>query len=332
MGKQFLITEEEKKRILNLHEGATKKQYIKELYEKELEELDWGGVGTSTALGAGAGVFGGPVGVIGGAVVGAASEIFSQVFLGGSASRDAAEQIVQGCNSKGIGPTKMDDSSIDGVVDKLWDAMEGFGTDEDAVASAFNSLQTIPDLCAVVKRYSENHPGYELFDDLDGDFDLDSEWNEYIYQPMLRVYRKTEAINKKAEEDAASVERVKEKSNKTWLNFSCVTSHQEAKKTTMKYGSTYYTINGVEYYNNGTKKLADGTKVNFTCDDPEFKTKTSGAVKSGGGQNLSPRIKTVQKQIGVGESGSINQETIDTLYNKLSTNKTTPTGNVDDLA
>jgi hypothetical protein len=47
----------------------------------------------------------------------------------------------------------------------------------------------------------------------------------------------------------------------------------------MSNGSVTYTINGVVYYDNGRKKLADGTMGNYTCNDPEFKTKVKKVAK-----------------------------------------------------
>lgn len=267
MKNLFSINESERERILGMHQSATRKQYLKE--SEELDEIDWGKVGTATASGAAIGAVGAGVGAIPGAIIGGALSIITQAFSG-PGSKDAAEQIVQGCKTKGVGETTMDDSAIDGVVDQLWNAMEGMGTDEEAIGKALGSLQTIPDLCAVVKRYAENHPGYTLFDDLDGDIDEDSEWNKYVYQPMIKTFRRTQQIVKQAQQQQTNPDQ-----------------------------STTGTTTG-------------GTT-----------TKTGGTVKKGTGTSLAPRIKSVQKQVGVTESGTMDQATIDAIYNKL---KSTPTG------
>jgi hypothetical protein len=268
MKNLFFINESERERILGMHHDATRKQYLKESNEEELDEIDWGRVGTATAGGAATGaIAGGGIGAIPGAIIGAAGSILYQVFSG-PGSKDAAGKIVSGCKAKGVGPTKMDDSSIDSVVDQLWNAMEGLGTDEEAIGKALGSLQTIPDLCAVIQRYAENHPGYTLFNDLDGDIDLDSEWNKYVYQPMIKTFRRTQNIVKQAEQQQTNPEQT-----------------------------------------------TGGAKDAIT-------TKTGGTVKKTG-TSLSPRIKSVQKQVGVAESGTMDQATIDAIYNKL---KSTPTG------
>lgn len=56
----------------------------------------------------------------------------------------------------------------------------------------------------------------------------------------------------------------------SWEKFPCVVNHPNAVKKTMSGGSYIYDINGVIYYNNGRKTSSLGN-VNYTCDDPEFK-------------------------------------------------------------
>ncbi len=63
-----------------------------------------------------------------------------------------------------------------------------------------------------------------------------------------------------------------------WAKYPCVTGNKGATKSTMSDGGIAYNINGVFYYANGRKMLADKTMGNFTCNDPEFKS--GGAGKS----------------------------------------------------
>jgi hypothetical protein len=288
MKNLFSINESERERILGMHEYATRKQYLKE--SEELDEIDWGKVGTATAAGAAGGAAFAGVGAIPGAIIGGAANLIYQAFSG-PGSKDAAQKITQGCNAKGVGETTMDDSAIDGVVDQLWNAMEGLGTDEAAIGKAFGSLQTIPDLCAVVKRYAENHPGYTLFNDLDGDIDDDSEWNKYVYQPMIKSYRRTQQIIKQAQQQQTNPDQS--------------TKGGDVATNAQKCGWG----NDVEGYKNSGWK----------CPKPGSKMQSGG----GTGTSLAPRIKSVQKQVGVTESGTMDQATIDAIYNKL---KSTPTG------
>lgn len=63
---------------------------------------------------------------------------------------------------------------------------------------------------------------------------------------------------------------------KGFEKFPCIPSNPKAKQGKMSDGSVSYTIDGVVYYDNGRKKLADGTMANYTC-----KTNTGIKKKSG---------------------------------------------------
>ncbi len=75
----------------------------------------------------------------------------------------------------------VNDTTIRDLSDKLYDAMEGIGTDEEAIYSAFGSLKTTSDFCALVDRYNKDYG--DLLDSLDGDIDDQSEWDK-IYRPI----------------------------------------------------------------------------------------------------------------------------------------------------
>jgi hypothetical protein len=57
-------------------------------------------------------------------------------------------------------------------------------------------------------------------------------------------------------------------------NFPCVSKHPGAKPSLRSDGTLEFIINGVTYYGNGRKMLADGTMTNYTCKSAEFKTWT----------------------------------------------------------
>lgn len=211
MKKLYFLNEEEKERILKLHESATRKQYLSEdmdgecnecgksnMYEySDLDEADAGDVGSKALTGAATGAaIAGPAGAVAGAVIGAAYGLIA----GSGGSYAGVEKIFQACKASGVGATTMNGGTLDAIAKKLYDAVRVWnGTDEDAIKSALSQVKTIPDLCAVDKRYAENYPGYTLLDDLDGDIDSDSEWNEYVYQPLLAAKRKSEELGKTAQ-------------------------------------------------------------------------------------------------------------------------------------
>jgi len=75
---------------------------------------------------------------------------------------------------------------------QLYDAMKGAGTDEEKVYSAFNTLKTASDFCALVDRFNADwgSEGGDLLEWLDSDFDQTSEWNK-IYIPIRNVVEDT---------------------------------------------------------------------------------------------------------------------------------------------
>jgi len=64
-----------------------------------------------------------------------------------------------------------------------------------------------------------------------------------------------------------------------WSKYPCVVNHPNAVKGTDSSGGVNYTINGVIYYGNGRKKLADSTMAGYTCNDAEFVSNTKTPAK-----------------------------------------------------
>ena len=153
----------------------------KRLINIQLNEQDSGGLVSGLLLGG---------------LVGLAYQAY-QGFKGGSYS--GVKALFSVCASTGVGKTTMSQAALNNITKSLYDAVRVWdGTDEDAIKAALSQVKTIPDFCAVNKTYSENHPGYTLFDDLNGDIDNDSEWNEYVYLPLLNAKRNTDEIIRKA--------------------------------------------------------------------------------------------------------------------------------------
>lgn len=122
--------------------------------------------------------------------------------------------------------------------------------------------------------------------------------------------------------------------------FICVTKQPGAKSYKLKDGTTAYNVGGIFYYNNGRKKLADGTMSNYSC-TTEFKTnqKRSGgiaqrfakSVQSLGIQNGKMDVETLQKILTSLEGNTPKAKTIDDFLPKGMTadyelqGETTPT-------
>lgn len=99
-----------------------------------------------------------------------------------------------------------------------------------------------------------------------------------------------------------------------WTIYSCVTGSTGAVETKLSDGDTSYAINGVTYYNNGRKLMADGTTIaSYTCNDPEFKSQVSTS------QTGNP-VKQAQALLGMAQSeqdGKFGPKTLQALKTKL---------------
>lgn len=103
---------------------------------------------------------------------------------------------------KQLSPTQLRDLS-----DKLYDAMEGITTDEDAIYSALGELKTASDFCGLVDAFSKYHDG-ELLEWLDDDIDDQSEWNR-ILRPIRNVVEDTLLSIKDESAGKKIVEKIK---------------------------------------------------------------------------------------------------------------------------
>jgi len=114
--------------------------------------------------------------------------------------------------------------------------------------------------------------------------------------------------------------------------YSCVPS-QGVKPTKLSDGSTKYLINGVTYYNNGRKQLANGTTTKYTC-STEFKDKStpnslSSQDKVKKAQQYKQQIiaKTkentiaIQRLLGLQETGVMDSELLKKINEKLNPQK-----------
>ena len=208
--KRFLVTEDEKRDIMSLYnyKGLLQEQ------KNQLNEgdIDWGEVTQDAAVG-------GTLLLVPGVIIGASYSLIKQWYNSGG-SRTATRKLLEGCKSKGVGKSTIPDSTINYVVKNLYNAMEEntaipiFGaTDEEGIKRGLEALRTMPDVCKTEKLYKQNHPGATLFGDLDGEFDDDAEWNEYVWEPLAQAFRNSEAENEKNYRD--KLKSKKEKLQKT---------------------------------------------------------------------------------------------------------------------
>lgn len=150
MKNKFILTEEESKRILSLH-----KQKIQEERGEIEEDGDptarWGYGFATLGL----------------------SELFK--WTSGNAYNKVKASFYR-C-SIGLETNK---PTLSGEQQKSFartinDSIAGGGTDEDKLAYTFSQIKTYADFCAVSKKYQGMY-SESLWDALDGDIDMDSEW------------------------------------------------------------------------------------------------------------------------------------------------------------
>ena len=163
-----------------------------------ISEQDYGAVssyaaaGALTGAGMGAGVFSVPGAIIGGAV----GAIYG--LLSNSTNSEGAKKILQACTNKAlVGPPSQSRQQLNAIADGLNAAIEGAGTDENAIKVNLQKVTTIPDLCAMSTIYQTRH-GESLWDALDGDIDEQAEWKNYVYLPLLDAYENSKELGEKA--------------------------------------------------------------------------------------------------------------------------------------
>jgi hypothetical protein len=96
--------------------------------------------------------------------------------------------------------------------------------------------------------------------------------------------------------------------------FICATQQPGAKAYKLKDGTTAYNVGGIFYYNNGRKKLADGTMGNYSC-KTEFKTNTGVRQKS----NLGSRFSKSTQSLGI-QNGKMDVDTLQKILASLEGN------------
>ena len=315
MKKLYYLDEEEKQRILNLHESSTRKQYL-------MNEQSLGNMATYAAY-AGA-VAGGPVAY---AVI---SKINSYM------TRSAFIKTVTEACSKGGTPTLGTGPLMD-IAEKLnglintpnWPT--GYATAESrkGIKAELTSIPSIPDLCGVEKEY-KNLFQIGLLADLEREFRLDKNFQDTVQVPLAKAIRLSQEATGKAAEAA------KQKPAETlvgWENYPCVTSNPNAKKGSRKDGTVDYNINGEFYFGNGRKQGVDGKMSSYYCGtdgtikigDKPIQNTTSGVVGGGvpvsgmGSVLISPQqVTALRTSAGLtGTGNSLSQQDINDLYNMI---------------
>ena len=169
------ISEEEKNRILEMHESATNKHYLNE------QPTVGAGVLAGAAAGSVVPGVGTLVGGVGGAVVGTIISIIN----GSDAASQKVQKIINNCGTKF--PVT---SRTNLIADNIYRAISGAGTNEDNVYRSLKATRSIVEFCGVVKSYKDSY-GEDLYTALDGDFDAENEWVQ-IMRPLRDIVLKSQ--------------------------------------------------------------------------------------------------------------------------------------------
>jgi hypothetical protein len=143
-------------------------------------------------------------------------------------------------------------------------------------------------------------------------------------QPKFIDYSKKYALSTKGW-GSGEVMTMPEDELGKWGGYPCVVNHPNAKQEKTSSGSIIYLINNEYYYNNGRKKLSDGTMLNYTCNDEIFKPQTK---KENGGNGLTggngttskyyQEITDLQRKVGAKDDGFLGPKTLKKIMDKLS--------------
>lgn len=118
---------------------------------------------------------------------------------GGGDSFSKTKTFFQGCSSlaANLKPTQ-DKSSHREAADSIYNAIQGLGTDEDAIRGAISSMETVADLCAMHNYYNKTYGN--LYDDLDNDIDGE-DFRRYVWSAIAPIVEDAEEDLSKAEEE-----------------------------------------------------------------------------------------------------------------------------------
>jgi len=119
--------------------------------------------------------------------------------MGGGDSFSKTKTFFQGCSSlaANLKPTQ-DKSTHREAADSIYNAIQGLGTDEDAIRGAISSMETVADLCAMHNYYNKTYGN--LYDDLDNDIDGE-DFRRYVWSAIAPIVEDAEEDLSKAEEE-----------------------------------------------------------------------------------------------------------------------------------
>lgn len=273
--KLYFLDEQEKNRIIELHESKTQKQYLlneastRENFNKKINDI------------CNAGTYG--TGNLSTAEVQKISDTLSNIYLKpGSGYKNNATL--------------------------------------NRMAQLISGTKLISNFCLVLKKFNETTQR-NLMREFDRFIYNTTAWDLTVRMTLDNLIKISDEFEQKSNTD---YQKISQEITSGWNKFPCVTSAQGVKQVTIKDtpGEFAYRIGDIDYYKSGTK-YSGGKFSKYHCgtdgmikDGPKPASGT-GVVTTGGGGDLSTRVSTIQKQLGLTQSGKMDQATINALMTKI---------------
>jgi hypothetical protein len=351
MKKLYFLDEEEKNRILNLHESRTKKQYL--IKEQSIGSAVYNVAG-SASQGAMMGAYLGTPGIVAGAVIGGAIGLITSISS--SMSRESFISTVTQICSSGGKPTLAVGGLID-IAEKLNGLINtqnylggGYATTDSRakIKQTLSTIPSIPDLCGVMKEYKDLYQ-IDLLSDLKREIYYDKYWNETVMVPLTKAIKISKEATEKSKQSQGQTGGSTATVPDNWKSYPCVPKSEGVTpvkdiegKTIISY-KRYSQSKGkyITYQPDGTYwwegmverrryKCGDNGNGIFDAEDysslDKKQTSTAGGGGGGtgtGGGDLTSRVKEIQSklqqttEIKIGNSGQMDQATINALMAKL---------------
>lgn len=239
MTNKFIINEDEKRRILNLHEASRKSQHLGLITEKYNTDEKFNRSLQEGPIDSGQVVGNALVGFAAGGIIGSAVGVYYGLM--GDNSVTGAKKILQTCSTKKseMGQPTMNTGTLSKIADDINYGIAGAGTYEKTIASGLRQTKNIPNLCAMASIYKTRH-GEGLFDAIDGDIDSPSQWKQYVFLPILDVYNASVELGKKAKQQQPKDTKVVGAPTSGEVYQKCHTHIIDP--MVKKYGYTYVTL------------------------------------------------------------------------------------------
>jgi hypothetical protein len=177
----FDLNNEEKSRILEMHQKSTGRQYLNVIKEEKQQLNEW----IWWALGGAALIAGG---------------IAAYKWEGTDANK-SVKALHDSCETAKLGKPLQGNNEHEEIATQIGKALRektmGFftTTDDEGLKSALLKIKSIPDYCKVASEYELKY-GEDLYEGIDGDIDF-GDWDTYVRQPLTKAIKATEKVNNK---------------------------------------------------------------------------------------------------------------------------------------